>query len=141
MTQLVARALIGLCALLSIASLPRIARDVDYEASRARVPERHGIPEPPGFPDGLSELIHAIRERVPPHERILIVHAAGTCRGLPITGGQGAVFWILYHALPRAATCDPDARWRVFLGVPAPGALPAGTRAYRVRPSLALVGP
>lgn len=140
MTRLLAYVLIGACAALSIAALPRIERDVDYERARAKLPEEAGIPAPPGQPEGLGELIALIREEVPPDERVLIVTAAGTCRGLPVARGQGAVFWVLYHVLPRAATCDRAARWRVFLGVaPRRGDVPAGARVRAVRPTLLLV--
>jgi hypothetical protein len=42
---------------------------------------------------------------------------------------EGDHFWIVYLLVPRPETCDPYARWSVYLGI-SPGALPPGARAY-----------
>jgi hypothetical protein len=136
----VGRALVLVALVLAVAELPRANRDLEYEVARADVAEVDGVPVIRGMPDGLPALISLLRREVPAGERFVIVHRRGVCHGLPITGGQAAVFWILYHALPRAATCDPRARWRVYLGVnPQSAGLPPGARVMSVRPNLALV--
>jgi hypothetical protein len=51
---------------------------------------------------------------------------------------EGDHFWIVYLLVPRPETCDPYARWSVYLGI-SPGALPPGARAYVYRHDLVVV--
>jgi hypothetical protein len=83
------------------------------------------------------------RQLIPPDEPVRVVQPA---KGHPREQlvchngvAEGDHFWIVYLLVPRPETCDPDARWSVYLGIP-PGVLPPGARAYVYRHDLIVVG-
>jgi hypothetical protein len=87
---------------------------------------------------------HFARQLIPPNEPFRLVQPAKdnprerrVCQpGVP--GGEH--FWMVYSLVPRPKTCDPNARWSVYLGV-APGPLPQGAKAhvFNHRPDLVVV--
>jgi hypothetical protein len=83
------------------------------------------------------------RQLIPPDEPVRVVQPA---KGHPREQlvchngvAEGDHFWIVYLLVPRPETCDPDARWSVYLGIP-PGVLAPGARAYVYRHDLVVVG-
>src|SRR5262245_51916556 len=82
------------------------------------------------------------RRPVPPDEPVLVVQQARGIRGEQHFCRRDVNifdhFWMLYSLAPRPDTCDPAARWTVYLGV-APGPLPEGAHAYTYRPDLIVV--
>jgi hypothetical protein len=83
------------------------------------------------------------RRHIPPDEPVRIVQQAKGVRGAAQRFCRRDVnifdhFWLVYSLAPRPDTCDLDARWVVYLGVP-PGPLPRGAHAYVYRPDLVVV--
>ena len=82
------------------------------------------------------------RRLIPPGEPVRIVQPvlgrprqARVCRN-----GVSYVdhFWLAYQLAPRPETCEPLARWSIYLGI-APGPLPPGARAHVYAPDLVVV--
>ena len=82
------------------------------------------------------------RRHIPSNEPVLVVQQASGVRGAQRFCRRDVSifdhFWMLYSLAPRPDTCDPAARWTVYLGV-APGPLPEGAHAYVYRPDLVVV--
>jgi hypothetical protein len=82
------------------------------------------------------------RRHIPPDEPVLVIQQAKGVRGAQRFCRRDVSifdhFWMLYSLAPRPDTCDPAARWTVYLGV-APGPLPEGAHAYAYRPDLVVV--
>jgi hypothetical protein len=82
------------------------------------------------------------RRLIPSDEPVLVVQQARGVRGARRFCRRDVVifdhFWMLYSLAPRPDTCDPAARWTIYLGV-APGLLPEGAHAYVYRPDLVVV--
>ena len=82
------------------------------------------------------------RRHIPPDEPVLVVQQASGVRGAQRFCRRDVNifdhFWMLYSLAPRPDTCDPAARWTVYLGV-APGPLPEGAHPYAYRPDLVVV--
>jgi hypothetical protein len=82
------------------------------------------------------------RRHIPSGEPVLVVQQARGVRGAQRFCRRDVVifnhFWMLYSLAPRPDTCDPAARWTVYLGV-APGPLPEGAQAYSYRADLVVV--
>lgn len=136
------RLFLAACLVAGIAWLPSTVRAVRSEDRRgAGVPDVHGVPATRGMPEGTPELFSRVRELVPEHEPVRLIVRGTNCTGLPVNAGGGATFFAQYHLLPRPATCDPDARWWVYIGTPPGGAypMPQGATATTVRPNLVIV--
>jgi hypothetical protein len=82
------------------------------------------------------------RHHIPSNEPVLVVQQARNVRGAQRFCRRDVIifdhFWMLYSLAPRPDTCNPAARWTVYLGV-VPGPLPKGTHAYAYRPDLVVV--
>jgi hypothetical protein len=131
----VAVALIAGGGLLGALSLPRVERELGDAAVETRVPTMDGLAVLHNMPTGTAELIATIRRDLPRKEPVRVVNAGGTCTRVPIGQGQGLVYWLQYALLPRPLTCDPAARWTVYIDVHPP----AGARAVLSVPRLSLV--
>lgn len=138
----VGRLLLLACVLTGLARLPETTDAVLAENRRgADVPDVHGIPAAKGMPEGTPDLFAAVREHVPEDEPVRLVVRGTNCVSLPINAGAAATFWTQYHLLPRPLTCDPGARWWVFVGESPGGTIvpPPGSEVVTVRPTLLLV--
>lgn len=82
-----------------------------------------------GIDPGFFAFVHGL---VPQHDPVRVVLpvlpqrlVSPPLRGQPGTAGvcghyvsTGHYWWVVYALVPRPSTCDPGARWSVYVGVP-----------------------
>jgi len=143
-TRVVAVLLLLGATLVGLARLPgELSRQADAAAVGRDLPRIQSVPVLPALGERPTEFLAYVRRRVPPDEPVRIVQAVRPPPPLshlePPPGGPPGVcgnsvsrpqyFWVVYTLAPRPSTCDPDARWTVYFGVP-PGVVPAGARPF-----------
>jgi hypothetical protein len=114
-----------------------------FTAKVAATPRDHGQPVQVGSGGERMGFLDFGRRTAPAGASIRIAQPSQAdprvvdfCRQGP--GGAGERFWLVYSLVPRPRTCDPGARWTVYLGI-RPGRLPAGPRLHACQPDLAVV--
>jgi hypothetical protein len=138
-------ALIGVMVVTGAAGLREELRASSAMAARIdEIPRDHGELVVRRFGGPRRGFTHFARQLIPPDEPFRLVQPAKdnprerrVCQpGVP--GGEH--FWMVYSLVPRPKTCDPNARWSVYLGI-APRSLPPGAKAhvYQHRPDLVVV--
>jgi hypothetical protein len=110
------RLVVGLALVAALAALPRASHDV-HAATRDgdRQAYDHGIPAIQGAPPDLGVLVQRVRAEVPGHEPVRLVIRDVSCVRLGVGHGGGLQFWLAYQLLPHPVTCDPGARWQVYV--------------------------
>jgi hypothetical protein len=110
------RALVAVALVASLAALPRAERDLrDAKRDGARQAYDHGIPVIQGAPPDLGLLVQRVHAEVPGHEPVRLVIRDVSCVRLGVGHGGGLQFWLAYQLLPHPVTCDPAARWQVYV--------------------------
>jgi hypothetical protein len=138
-------AVIGVTLVTGVAGLRGELRASSAMAARIEaIPRDHGQLIVPGFGGPRRGFTEFARQLIPPNEPFRLVqpakdnpHERRVCQpGVP--GREH--FWMVYSLVPRPKTCDPKARWSVYLGI-APGPLPPGAKAHVFdhRPDLVVV--
>jgi hypothetical protein len=138
-------AVVGVTLVTGAAGLQEELRASSTVAARIEAsPRDHGQFLVRGFGGSRRGFAHFARQLIPPNEPFRLVqpardnpHQRRVCQpGVP--GGEH--FWMVYSLVPRPKTCDPKARWTVYLGI-APGPLPPGAKAhvFNHRPDLVVV--
>ncbi len=147
-TRVVAVALLVLAAVVGLARLPgELSRQADAAETARAIPRIESVPVVGGIGPKRTEFLAYVRRTVPAGDPVRIVQPVTAVSPLEVrdTGEPGVCgysvsrlqyFWLVYALAPRPSTCDPDARWTVYFGVPA-AALPAGARPWA--PGFALV--
>jgi hypothetical protein len=129
-------------AVVGLLQLPRELTEQSEAAAAARsIPVVESVPQLPSIGPERTAFLAFVRRTVPAGEPVRIVQPAAPKSRLEVrTGGEPGVcgyaasgllyYWLVYAVGPRPSTCDPDARWTVYFGVP-PGPLPPGGRLYQ----------
>jgi hypothetical protein len=146
-TRIVALVLLIGSALAGLARLPHeLSAQSDAAAAGRAIPRIESVPVLSGR-TRQTEFLAMVRRTVPARDPVRIVQAVTPvspleerAAGDPGICGYSAsrlqYFWIVYALSPRPATCDPQAVWTVYYGVP-PAQVPAGATVFAAGYALA----
>lgn len=150
MTRAVASALLVGAALVGMARLPgELSAQSEAAANARSIPRIESVPVLPSTGPQRTAFLAYVQRTVPAGESVRIVQPTTPVPPLEARrGGEPGVcgysvsrlqyFWLVYTLAPRPSTCDPQARWTVYYGVP-PSAVPPGGTVHSFADGYALV--